>query len=114
MTTSEFSFALKPSAVEGIGVFASHDIPKGTYLKLFSSKEKVRKLSLAKLKNRYFHRYCLEEGKTLFAPEDFSRMSVGWYLNHSDKPNAAHKNYRYYSLRKIKTGEEIMINYNTL
>ena len=112
--TSELSFILKPSTVEGIGVFASHKIAKGTYLKLFCSKEKVRKIPAQKLKGNYFIRYCLDEGKTLFAPENFGRMSVGWYLNHSNKPNAAHKNYRYYSLKEIRAGEEITIDYNSL
>lgn len=112
--TSELSFILKPSSVEGIGVFAYHEIIKGSYLKLFSSKEKVRKIPISKLKDNFFKRYCLEEGKILYAPENFGRMSVGWYLNHSEKPNAAHRNYRYYSLRKIRAGEEITIDYNTL
>ena len=47
-------------------------------------------------------------------PNDFSHMSIGWYLNHSSNPNAEHKNYVYYSIRDIKAGEEILIDYNTL
>jgi SET domain-containing protein len=41
-------------------------------------------------------------------------MEVGWFLNHSDKPNAYHENYEYYALRDIKEGEEITIDYNSL
>src|SRR5262245_41588622 len=30
--TNEFSFVLKPSKIAGVGVFATHDIPKGAIL----------------------------------------------------------------------------------
>jgi len=41
-------------------------------------------------------------------------MEFGWFLNHSKKPNAYHKNYEYYALNNIKAGEEITVDYNTL
>ncbi len=41
-------------------------------------------------------------------------MEIGWYVNHSNTPNAHHLNYKYYALRDIKAGEEIVIDYNTL
>ena len=47
-------------------------------------------------------------------PKDFGCMEIGWYLNHSKTPNAYHRNYEYYALRDIKTGEEITVDYNTL
>jgi SET domain-containing protein len=112
--TTEYSFVLKPSTIEGIGVYAMNDIAKGTYLKLFDHREKVKKISTKKLKDHYFLRYALEEGETLFVPENFARMSIGWYLNHSSKPNAAHVKYKYYATRKIRAGEEITIDYQTL
>jgi SET domain-containing protein len=113
--TTELSFVLKPSAIQGIGVFAVHPIKKGTKLRLFVRGEKVRRLKLNE-KNRLFVKtYCIPLGERRYtAAADFGRMSIGWYLNHSDSPNAFHKNYTYYAERKIESGEEITIDYETL
>ncbi len=52
---------------------------------------------------------------TAYMPPNFSRLDVGWYLNHSDKFNAYHdENYRYYAVRDIEEGEELTINYHEL
>lgn len=110
--TNEFSFTLKPSDY-GVGVFATHDIKEGTYLRLFgdSSSYIMRKKEDVP---EYWSNYCVSRGEELVCPRDFGAMQVGWYLNHSKNPNAIHKNYEYYALRAIKAGEEILIDYNTL
>lgn len=113
-TTDQFSFVLRPSKVEGIGVFALHGVKKGTALRLFPNHEKVKKLKALPKGKDYFERYCVEVDGALYAPEDFGRMSIGWFLNHSTRPNARHVNYRYFAARDIKAGEEIMIDYRTL
>ena len=41
--TTEFSFILKPSKY-GVGVFATHNIAKGTYLRLFNEKDIFRSI----------------------------------------------------------------------
>jgi SET domain-containing protein len=42
-------------------------------------------------------------------------MEIGWYLNHSDDPNVYHdEQYFYYSLKDIKAGEELFIDYSSL
>jgi SET domain-containing protein len=41
-------------------------------------------------------------------------MSIGWYLNHSDQPNAAHRRYVYFALKAIRKGEEVTMDYRTL
>lgn len=41
-------------------------------------------------------------------------MPVGWYINHSETPNAVHKDYNFYACCDISAGEEITIDYNTL
>ncbi len=112
--TDQFSFILRPSGIEGIGVFATHNIQKGTYLRLFSPGEKVKLRKESAKHLAFLHRYSVELGDLLSGPEDFGRMSVGWYLNHSRRPNAEHRNYRYYASRVIRAGEEVTINYNTL
>lgn len=113
--TTEFSFVLKPSSIQGIGVFAVHPIKKGTKLRLFIRGDKVRCLKLNSKNRPFLKTYCIPLSESRYiAPADFGRMSIGWYLNHSDSPNAFHKKYTYYAQRKIESGEEITINYETL
>jgi SET domain-containing protein len=115
-STSEFSFVLKPSE-HGIGVFAFHDIKAGTYLRLFRDEtEKEPRSVVRKTEDvpEFFRSFCVGRGDTQLCPSDFGCMEIGWHLNHSKNPNAFHKNYFYYSLKDIKAGEEITIDYNSL
>ena len=110
------TFILKPSSIEGIGVFALSHIPKGTLLKLFDGTDyrlisRRKSVSIAK---SVLERYCVEDSAGYHCPADFHRMSVGWYLNHSEQPNAGGKRENYYALRDIREGEEITIDYATL
>lgn len=114
--TNEFSFILKPSK-HGIGVFATHDIEKDTFLRLFGDeKESEHKVRILDKKDvpEVFQDYCLYRKNELVCPPDFGNMPVGWYLNHSQNPNAIHTDYKWYALRDIKAGEEILIDYNLL
>lgn len=118
--TNEFSFRLKPSE-HGVGVFSLHPIKKGTYLRLFGDKNKdqalesrTRMLPLERVPEE-LRDYCIQRPQGLICPPDFGTMPVGWYLNHSDIPNAYRdENYRWYSLRDIEKDEEILIDYNAL
>lgn len=115
--TSEFSFALKPSQ-HGVGVFAIHDITKGTHLRLFGDRETIDLRAIIRPKAdvpEVFQEYCMDRGDKLVCPEDFGRMHVGWYLNHSPTPNTYRdEDYKWYASQNIKAGEEITINYNLL
>ena len=114
-TTNEFSFVLKPSE-HRIGVFAAHDIKNGTFLRLFGDDrhpEESRMLSKETVPAQFRH-YCIDRGSQFACPDDFGAMHIGWYLNHSHAPNAAHRKYQYYAIRDIAAGEEILIDYNTL
>jgi SET domain-containing protein len=114
--TTEFSFILKP-AEHGVGVFAVHDIKKDTYLRFFAEETEATNMTIVRKKEdvpELFQQYCIDRGETLVCPRDFGRMEIGWHLNHSENPNAYHKNYDFYALRDIKEGEEITINYNAL
>lgn len=114
--TTEFSFILKP-AEHGIGVFVAHDIKAGTYLRLFGNKTGTADVSITRKKEdipEFFRQYCIDRSEILLCPKDFGCMEIGWYLNHSKIPNAYHRNYNFYALRDIKTGEEIVVDYNTL
>jgi len=115
--TNEFSFILKP-AQYGVGVFATHKIKKGTYLRLFGDESKLENRSIIRKTEdvpEFFQQFCMSRGKTLICPQDFGHMQIGWYVNHSKKnPNAAHKNYNWYAIKNIEAGEEILVDYNSL
>jgi SET domain-containing protein len=114
--TDEFLFVLKPSE-HGVGVFAVHDIKKGTFLRLFGDIKKLYNRSIKrKIKDvpQFFRSFCIYVEDGLIGPKAFGAMSVGWYLNHAKKSNAFHKNYDWYAARNIKAGEEILIDYNSL
>jgi len=114
--TTEFSFILK-STKYGIGVFAVHDIKKDAYLRLFANELSSGEVAVLRKKEdvpEIFRQYCIDRSQGIICPGDFGRMEIGWYLNHSKTPNAYHRNYKYYALCDIKTGEEITIDYNTL
>ncbi len=113
------AFQLKPSKIQGVGVFALEKFTKGTKLELFEKNDyrfikkediKKKKLNLKLVKN-----YSIPDIKGYHAPKSFSRMSVGWFLNHSDKPNATFDDkYEYFALKNIRANEEITINYDNL
>lgn len=115
--TSEFSFILKASE-HGVGVFAAQPIEKGAYLRLFGDNETDDLESLSRPKEEVpasFQEYCIDRGDTLICPQDFGHMHLGWYLNHSKNPNAARDaDLKWYALRDIALGEEIVIDYNSL
>jgi SET domain-containing protein len=119
-TTDEFSFILKPSKIAGVGVFTTHPIKKGTRLLVFSGGgpgRKVRKSEAIKnpAMKKFIEFFAVVQDGWAYLPSSFSCMCVGWYLNHSDKPNAYHDDgYRYYANRDIDEGEELTINYYEL
>ncbi|MDO8624417.1 MAG: hypothetical protein Q7R54_03620 [bacterium] len=86
--TNEFSFVLKPS-MHGVGVFVAHDIAKGTELRLFGDTDPVRTLRKEDVPE-YLQHFCVNRADMMICPPDFGFMPIGWYLNHSSSPNAAH------------------------
>ena len=115
--TNEFSFILKPSE-HGVGVFATHDIVTGTHLRLFGDGETITDRSVLRKKidvPEIFQEYCADGGESLICPVDFGQMQIGWYLNHSNTPNATRDDdYKWYALLNIEAGEEITIDYKSL
>lgn len=75
----------------------------------------LKKVKTSGIALKHFYKHALGYSDGYSAPKNFNRMSIGWYLNHSDTPNAYHdENHVYYALRIIKNGEEITIDYNLL
>ncbi len=116
--TNEFSFMLKPSK-HGVGVFATHDIAKGTRLRLWGKQieddaDRARVFKKEEVLEA-LRGYCVDRGDKLLCPNDFGFMEIGWYVNHSNSPNVYQEKYKwFYAKRDIKEGEEILIDYNFL
>jgi SET domain-containing protein len=116
MEINELDLILKPSKIEGIGVFANRNLPKGIVV-LWDKKE--RKITIKKAKkNRKLYEKCerfgVETEKYYICPKNFLKMSVIWFLNHSIKPNMRGIKKGFISIRKIKKGEELTVDYRKL
>lgn len=111
MQCTEFSFILKPSIIGGVGVFATHDLPAG--IRVFSAASSVRKLKVSELPQQFI-KYCpMVSDEECFGPEQFDRMEIRWYLNHSHQPNVKRiAPGHFVTFREIKAGEEVLIDYN--
>ncbi len=110
---------IRPSKLNGIGVFAIRNIKKGTYVFpgddddiLWVSSSQV-KLLPRKIKRLYEDFSIVkEEGKMYGCPLSFNRLTVAWYLNESANPNVGcDHNYRFFALRDVKAGEELTVDY---
>ena len=107
------------SLIHGVGVFAIKDIPKGIFI--FGEEDekfvKVLKSDIFDLDyevKRLYKDFCVLENGYYYCPISFNRMDSSWYLNHSENPNVDCKKdgYLFYSLRDIKKGEELTVNYD--
>ncbi|MBM3764094.1 MAG: SET domain-containing protein [Gammaproteobacteria bacterium] len=114
--TDEFSFRLGVSAIHGIGVFANHDIDAGTRLVLFDGETRFLAEAPSEAARRLLQVHGVEgdDGKGYYCPRSFTCVDVGWFLNHSDRPNARHTDWEYFALAPIREGEEVTIDYRTL
>ncbi|OGZ46150.1 MAG: hypothetical protein A3C84_05060 [Candidatus Ryanbacteria bacterium RIFCSPHIGHO2_02_FULL_48_12] len=117
MPKSKLVFRLRPVDAGDMGVFATADIPKGTYLPLFREGDYhlYQHKTIEHMPDwEYFASFCVRDSFGYHGPKDFNQMSVGWYIRHADSPTAVHRNYRYYAVRDIKAGEEVTVDHHTL
>ena len=118
---------IKPSKLSGVGVFAIKDIPINinpfkTTKKCFNNK--VIEMSEKDLKNidsevirmldDFYHKI---EGKYGIPLNGLNSNDISYYMNSSKSPNISFKNddcnmVSFYSLRNIKKGEELLIDYD--
>jgi SET domain-containing protein len=116
--TNMYSYMLRSSPIGGVGVFALHNIKKGTVLHVFTPNEKTttKYKSTNQSKNKMYDHFCVYDAKTssYFCPANFTRLSIGWYLNHSESPSAVptEGDSDYKAARNIRAGEEITIDYH--
>ena len=114
---------LRPSAVQGIGVFAIRDISKGQR-QLFSQDKsewiKIPKEEVEKLPehSRFLvENHCLYDDNNYFVPEyGFKMIDPVIYLNHADIPNviSINEGEDFEALTDIKSGEELFIDYGEI
>jgi SET domain-containing protein len=120
---------IKPSKKHGVGVFAIRDIPKDTYpFKLTGSQcikqkiinipeEEVKKLhpEVRKLVDDFYHK---EDSVYGIPYKGLNANDISFYMNTSKKPNVGFEYNKgctmvvFKTLRKIKKGEELLINYD--
>lgn len=116
---------IRPSPIEGIGVFALQDIPKGCRSMFSKSNENeqwitISKAEIAKLpahSKALIENYCLYDEENYFVPDyGFKKMDLVNFLNHADEPNVISVNDGEFfeALRNIKAGEELLIDYGKI
>lgn len=115
--------ALRPSPVEGIGVFALRDIPAGTrglFSKNIGEWIPVSKKEVAALPDHargLVENYCLYDEEHYFiADYGFKVMDLVNFLNHADTPNllSIDDGADFETLRDIRSGEELFIDYGSI
>ncbi len=116
---------IRPSAIEGIGVFALQDIPKGCRSMFSKANELEQWIPITKtqVENLPAHakalieNYCLYDEENYFVPDyGFKKMDLVNFLNHSDTPNVISINDGEFfeTIRNIKKDEELVIDYGEI
>ena len=116
---------LKPSPIEGVGVFAIADIPKGCRT-MFSKPDAddewitITKKEIEALPapaQFLVGNYCLYDEENYFVPtRGFKKMDLALFINHADTPNIISINDGDYfeAIRDIKAGEELLVDYGEI
>lgn len=107
------------SRIHGVGVRAIRDIPAGT-LVFHGESERVVWVSRAAVRRlpkairALYEDFGMVSGDRIGVPPTLNMLSVGWYVNHSDRPNVeADDDARFRALRRIRKGEELTADYRT-
>jgi len=107
---------IKRSKIDGLGVFASVDIPKGTKISDYYGKEmkwKTFKNRYGDYKNNSLNTYPMRRiWKIIVAKEEpYKSKNLTNYINESKTPNAVLKKRALYASKNIKKGEELTLLY---
>jgi SET domain-containing protein len=116
---------LRPSSIDGVGVFAIADIPKGCRTmfgppdppEAWVAVPRAAVESLSAHVRLLIENYCLYDDAHYFVPADgFTKMDLSLYLNHSDMPNVMSVDDGAYfeAIRDIAVGEELLVDYGVL
>ena len=116
---------IRPSPIEGIGVLALQDIPKGCRSMFSQAIEQEQWIPIAKTDvdklpahaKALIENYCLYDDENYFVPDyGFKKMDLVNFLNHSETPNVISINDGEFfeAIRDIKQGEELVIDYGEI
>lgn len=108
-----------PSRIHGVGVRAIRTIPAGTLVfhgeserVVWRSRAAVRRMP--KAIRALYEDFGMVSGSQIGVPPTLNMLSVGWYVNHADRPNLeAGEDGRFRALRRIRAGEELTADYRT-
>jgi len=118
---------LQPSNIEGVGVFAVREIPKGKdpflgikqkqWIKFMREDLKKIDRSIFKMIDNFF---VIEKDGSVYIPKDgLNGIDISFFVNNSKKPNlkivgnGKESVTQFITLRKIKKGEELTVSYGT-
>ena len=114
---------LETSKIEGIGIFAIRTIPKNTNPFYGVKKHRWQKIKLSEFKNldksvkKMISDFFAMDGENNFLiPEcGLNCIDISFFLNTSKKPNikTMDEGTNFISLREIKKGEELTVDYGT-
>ncbi len=99
----------------GVGVFTLHDIAEGTHMALFTDDFHEDTYKPGEVPKE-LHAYCIDQPDGSFmCPQQFNRMDIGNYLNHSITSNLRYEEGKGYFARcDIQVGEELFADYREL
>lgn len=118
---------LHASKIEGVGVFAIRDIPKGKNPFYGIKNSKWHKFNIKELKKldkeilkMIDDFFVIEKDGEVYIPESvFNGMDVSFFINNSKSPNlkvvggGKDEALEFRTSRKIKKGEELTVSYAT-
>lgn len=114
---------LRPSKIEGVGVFAIRDIAKETNPFKGLKKQIWHKFKISELKNLRKEILSLVDsffvihnnGTIYISDSCLNGMDISYFLNNSEKPNVKtiDDGENFITIRKIKRGEELTVSYAT-
>jgi SET domain-containing protein len=114
---------LRPSSINGVGVFSVVNIPKGVNPFQGIANQEWHEFDISKLKG--LDKEILEmidsffvvekNGKVLIPEFGLNGMDISFFLNHSTNPNVKtiDDGLNFLTLRDIKKGEELTVSYGT-
>ena len=97
---------LGPSKIDGIGCYSDIVIREGEFVRIFSPEDSrwvPLKKAHASPHKKLIKKFGIRVDGGYWAPIDFLRISVGWYMNHSETPNLQSDDgdVTYYALEDI-------------
>lgn len=114
---------IQPSPLEGVGVFAIRDIPKGKNPFVGAGKPRFIRVPLRDImKNKKIPAavkklpqsfFAVHNDTVWFPDHGLNRIDISYFMNHSKRPNieCLENGERFRANRHIKTGEELTIDY---